>query len=211
MSGTRHGWWRQNRLWLAALPLALTAMVGAAAYNVPRFVYDAGPHDELASAGPGGFADVVDDYTDAYGDTSRTLRVRLSDVEEVAEFPYAYPAEPAAPPEGLTAVRVHLEWEAEPDQVVSGCTVQLQDDQGRRYGLLPGTDSDQPGACVPDDARGPEAPLTKDSERGEIADYEEPRPPTWSTAPVFLVPEDREITTVLVYWQLPQYAALSVS
>jgi hypothetical protein len=205
------GWWRRNRLWLPALPVALAVMVGASAYNVPSFIYDAGPHDELASADQGEYAEFTDEFTDAYGDTSRTLRVRLSGVEEVAQFPYYDDEGPREPPDGLTAVQVHLDWEAEPDQVVSGCTVQLEDEDGRRYGLLSGIDSDQPGACVPDDAGGPAAPVTKDSERGQIPSYEDPRPTTWSTDPIFLVPDGRDFTTVLVYWQLPRYAALSVS
>ena len=39
----------------------------------------------------------------------------------------------------------------------------------------------------------------------------EERPPTWSTSPVFLMPEGRRITKVLVWWGSPEYVELSVS
>ncbi len=70
---------------------------------------------------------------------------------------------------------------------------------------------DRQDRCVIFDQRGPSDPSSVDDERGELPFDSEPRPETWSTAPVFLVPEGIEITQVLVWWRLPRYVALSAS
>jgi hypothetical protein len=53
-------------------------------------------------------------------------------------------------------------------------------------------------------------PAAVEGDVREVPDGED-RPPTWSTNPQFLVPEGVEITQVLVWWGLPDYARLDVS
>lgn len=203
------GWWRENRFWLPAVPVALVAALHASAYQSWRAeVHDAGPNDRVAAAAAGEDARFSEDYEDAVGPTSRTLTVRLDRLEVVDTYPFEAFEDPAPPPEGLQVVAAHLDWSAEPDQVVRSCTVALVDGDGRRYEPLPGTIQD---LCVNYGQEGPSDPVNADTERGQLDPGSEPRPPQWSTAPRFLVPEGREITRVLVWWTLPRYAELSVS
>jgi len=200
------GWWRANRLWLPALPLALGALLLASSYNVKEFWYDGGLHDRIGSADQGDFVSATSHYEDALGATSRTFRVRLNGLEETDVYP-SEDEEPSPPSDGLDALVAHLDWEAEPDQVLRLCRVSLVDDEGRRY------DTDAPttyGHCTPENRPGPEDPFSADGPRGVVPDGEE-RPATWSTSPVFLVPEGRRITQVMVWWETPQYVELSVS
>ena len=83
-----HGWWRENRLWVSVLPLALAALLLASSYNVKGFWYVNGLHDRIGSADPGDFASATDHYEDTVGPTSRTFRVRLTGVEEAPLYPF---------------------------------------------------------------------------------------------------------------------------
>ena len=200
-------WWRDNAVWLAALPLCVAAAAGASSYSVKNLWYDAGLHHEVASAEQGHWLEVTQDFDDPVGATSRTFRVRLDGREPAETWPY-YEDEPREPPDGIGAVAVHLDWEAAPDQVLAGCRLALVDDDGRRYELDSGDSLD---LCTPEDHTGPSSPLTADDARGEVAQGAD-RPPTWSTAPVFLVPEGRRITRLLVFWDPPpDYVTLSFS
>jgi hypothetical protein len=200
----RTGWWRENRLWLAALPVALGAVTAASSYSLSAW-RDTGLHHEIAAAGPGSPVRVTDSYDDGLGTTSRTFEVSLAALRTTGTYPYLF-EDAAPPPEGVDAVSVHLHWAAEPDQVLRGCTVALVDDQGRRYEA---DGSVFPSGCVPSDRGGPEDPHG-DVGRGQVPEGED-RPPTWTTAPVVLVPHGRTITRVLVWWERPDYVTLSVS
>jgi hypothetical protein len=200
----RTSWWRENRWWLAVLPLALAAVAAASSYNVKPFWYDNGLRREIGSAPQGTVARVTQSYEDALGPTSRTFEVELSAVRTVPLYPYPLD-DPGLPPDGVDAVAVHLNWKAEPDQVLRACMVSLVDDEGRRYDV----DMFASAGCVPDDHGGPTHPA-KDGQRGVVPDGED-RPPAWTTAPIALVPEGRTITQVWVWWDLPEYVSLSVS
>lgn len=200
----RTGWWRGNRFWLAALPVALLAAVAASSYNVKPFWYENGLHHEVASAPLGSSTRATIQYDDALGATSRTFEVSLAALQPTDSYPYRFD-EPGPPPDGVDAISVHLHWKAEPDQVLRSCTVSLVDDQGRRY------DAEQFAfsGCVPEARGGPTDPQA-DGERGDVPEGED-RPPSWTTAPVVLVPQGREITQVLVWWERPSYVTLSAS
>jgi hypothetical protein len=205
--GPRQGWWRENRFWLPALPVALAAVLLASSYQLKTFWYDEGLHDKVASAPQGEYAAVSLDYRDAVGPTSRTFRVKLKLVATTRDYPFNDVEGPREPPEDVDAVVVHLGWDASPDQVLRGCQVTLVDSEGRHYERLPG--DGQGNLCVRSGMEGPVQPLLEGEQRTvpEGAD----RPPTWSTAPVFLVPEGRRITQVLVWWERPRYVELSAS
>jgi hypothetical protein len=202
---TGRGWWRENRVWLPGVPLALAALLAASSYNVREHWYDRGLRHELAVASPGEQVEVTDDYDDALGPTSRTFSVRLDRVREAATYPFDLGDGP--PPPGTHVVEAVLDWAAEPDQVLSGCTVAVVDSDGRRYERV---DSfTQGNMCVPFGHEGPSAPGLEGDVRGTV----EPgtaRPPTWTTRSSFVVPDGVRVTRVLVWWERPDYVALPV-
>ena len=201
-------WWRQNRFWLPALPVAIVALLLASSYQLKTFWYDEGLHHRIASGDQGDLVRASQEFEDAAGPTTRTFGVRLTGLSTAATFTYNAFEDPSEPPEGVEAVVANLDWEASPDQALRGCFVSLVDTEGRRYEIPAGTG--QANVCVPDGREGPETPLTADQERGYVPEGAD-RPPTWSTAPVFLVPEGRRITQVLVSWGPPDYVRLSAS
>jgi len=198
-------WWHENRFWLPAVPFALAGLLLASSYNVREYWYDNGLHHEQATADQGSFVSVTDHYDDTLGPTSRTFSVRLAGLEPTDV--YTVDDEPAPPPEGVDAVVVHLDWKAEADQVLRACHVSLVDDEGRRYDVAGAT---RLYACTPEDHAGPNYPFSDTDVRGTVPEGED-RPATWSTAPVVLVPHDREITHALVWWEPPDYVQLSAS
>ena len=195
------GWWRDNRLWLAALPFCVTAMVAASSYNVRDNWYRTDLHHEIAHAKTGEWVEVSDEYDDTVGTTRRTFEVRLTGLREGGTY-VNDDDEPRPPPEGLRAVEAQLDWRADPDQQLRGCNLELLGTDGRRYQL------DAPGICVPFETGGPAIPAPGDTERPGIPELEAPRPPTWSTRPVFLVPDDAHVTSLRLSWAAPDYVTL---
>jgi len=204
----RKGWWRENRWWLPGLPLAAVAMAVASGYQLEDYWWDKGLHHESAAADQGRAVTVTQDYTDYLGTTSRTYEVRLTGLDETDEVTTELFEGPRPPGEGQQALVAHLEWAAEPDQALRACEMALVDSDGRRYDIV-GTPPDD--ACTPEGRGGPNVPFAEGQERGTIPAGEDQRPPTWSTDPVFLVPDGVEITQVLVWWQLPDYVRLNVA
>lgn len=203
----RRGWWRENRWWLPALPFALAALLAASAYNVRTYWYLPQLRHELASAQQGEFVQVTQDYEDVEGETSRTFRVRLAGFTNRTTYPLTIDG-PEQVKVGQQALVVHLDWEADPDQALRSCEVSLVDDQGRRYQKVA---TYQPDQCTPDGRGGPEQAAFQGTVRGQIPADELPRPPTWSTDPVFLLPGDVRITQVRVTWGPPDYVSLRAS
>src|SRR4051794_11258960 len=113
-------WWRENRFWLPAVPIALGALLAASSYNIKDYWYDAGLHHEVASAEQGTFVSATEHYQDALGSTSRTYSVRLAGLEPTEAYPFADEEQPSPPPGGIDAVVVHLDWKAQADQVLRG-------------------------------------------------------------------------------------------
>ena len=202
----RTGWWRENRWWLLALPVAPAVLLGASAYNVKEYWYDGGLHDRLASADAGASLTATDRYEDAIGETSRTYRVRLAVVRprrcDLPRTGRAGPDHRRAPPPW----RVWLDWEADPDQ-----TLRLLHGLARRRPGPPLRHRHARASSTPARRRVttvPTGPLSRRRRPAGARGGE--RPPAWSTAPVFLVPEGRRITQVRVWWELPDYVQLSV-
>lgn len=201
-------WWRANRWWLLALPVAVLVAAATSSYHVREWWWDNGLHHRVATGERGEPLAVTLPYDDALGPTSRSFTVELVAVEPSATYPFQGEDEPAAPQDGVEAVALTLDWAAEPDQVLRGCRLSVVDDEGRRYDVDTG---DVPYACVPEGAGGPEQPLSRDGVRGQVPGSEDERPATWSTSPLVLVPEGTELMRVLVWWGTPDYAELSVS
>lgn len=203
-------WWRRNRLAVLAIPVVLVLAVAANGLRLERFWWNT--EFRSATAGQQGeFVTFHQDYTDYLGSTSRTLKVRLEGVTEVAEVTKTYGgAQPI--PDGVRALRVDLSFEADPEQSVSGCWLGLVDDEGTMYEFDEGfldIAQDEPFACHELARPGPRVPTFKGQTR-EVTPGEE-RPASWQMHPVVLVPEDAEITEVRLWWELPQYLSLTVT
>jgi hypothetical protein len=199
-------WLRLNRWWLLVLPLAVALMVGGSSYRVRTFWWESGLHREAAASTPGEFVRVVDDFEDALGATRRTYEVRASGMEELDEIPQDF-GDPEPVPSGAKAVRVALDFRAEPDQDLNYCRVMLVDADGVRYGGDTSDLLDQTNLCVPEDHPGPSSPLLKGSRRGVVPQGAE-RPASWSVEPIVLVPRDARPTSVWVTFTPPDYVRL---
>lgn len=200
-------WWRRNRVWLALIPFAATAMVAASAYRVHDFWWLLGLHHRVAEGSAGKPLDVTLDYDDALGATSRSFTVTVVGVRRTARVPVDDVDQDTAPaPDGTTGVRTTLHFEADPDQSLIYCRMAIVDSDGRRYEL--DDDSAQSSPCVPFEHPGPQLPIvdtqTRDVKPGEA------RPPTWTVSPIFVVPQGRTITKVLLWWDFPDYVELAV-
>lgn len=199
-------WLRRHRWWLPALPVALALMLAAQSYRLPDLWWNAGSHREVASADQGEALTVTGDPGfDGVGEFTRRYEVTL---DEVAEAPY----EPtsitrvAELPPGTVALEARLSFAADPDEILATCRVELVAADGVRYG---GHDSDPLGqgyVCTPPDRTGP-LPAFFGTERVPVPP-ELARPERWSVAPVFVVPEDAEITEVRLSFDPPEYVTL---
>ena len=125
--------------------------------------------------------------------------MRLDGLEQTDAYPYDDFEDPAPVSKDQEALVVHLDWEADPDQALhaaaaspswttrAGATSMVGNDPARSRARPKGHD-------------GPDPALFEGQVRGDVPEGED-RPPTWSTAPVFLVPAGVTITQVLVWWE----------
>ncbi len=199
----RAGWWRRNRGWLLALPLALGVFVVGSASRLHEFWWAAEPHEQVASGRPGEAIDVAIDGAPRFDEPPKRFRVSLTALEEDAAWLDRVADEPVAPPEGVRAVAAHLEFADAEATGFGSCTVALLDADGNRY-LVDDGNADHVYQCVPEEVRD----LLGAQQPGDDVEV----PVSWTTAPVFLVPEDARITTLQLYWTtaLPQYVEIAL-
>jgi hypothetical protein len=192
-------WFRINRWWLVVLPLGIAVVVSGSAERVKSNWYDVRLRHAVATAEPGRYL-TVDRWND--GSTPRSFSVRLAGVETTSRMPpTGFEEKGEKPPKGAEALAVHLDWKADPSQLLAGCRIDLVDAEGRRYEVPDSFGSfDQ---CVPADHPGPLGP-------GAV-DPDQQRPASWSTAPTFLVPQSLKVTEVRIWWTMPDYVALPAS
>ena len=134
------------------------------------------------------------------------MQVRLDHVGDATTLPDGLEL-----PAGARAVQVDLTLSADPDVVLTGCSLAVRDAAGTRYDYVSsGWGALQPVVpCVPEDTPGPWPSL------GDLDDVltdpdAPPRPATWSVSPVVVVPEGVDVADVVLWWQKPQYALLEV-
>lgn len=197
-------WWRSNRWWLLALPLALVLMLAASSWRIETFWWESGYHRAVASAEVGDFVDVHETGIDGLGDFPRDFRVRLVGVAPVEQFEPRLSATVSELPDGMAAYAVELDFEADPDQVMPHCQIILIDEDGVRYG---NDRIDPMGAvyrCSPEAHPGPLGALFADDAREPAAPGTE-RPPSWTTAPLVLAPAGVRITEVWLGYDHPEF------
>ena len=146
------GWWRRNRWALAALPVVLALTLVAAGDRVRTLWWEqdlrvpttvGGGHDRSTS---------TSGSTTAYGGTLPIdVQVHLDGVGDATTLP-----EDMELPDGTRAVQVDLTLSADPDVVLTGCSLAVRDAAGTRYDYV----SNAWGAlqavvpCVPEDTPG---------------------------------------------------------
>lgn len=204
---SRRTWLRANRWWLLALPFAIAVMLAASSYRVNTFWWENGFHDETGRSEPGKPIKVVNHFEDSVGETTRTFSVTFTGLSEVDEIPIQYDA-PIKTPDGMTAYKVHLDFEADPQQDMNYCTVSLIDVDDNHY-VLPssGGPTGAINFCVPLDTPGPTTPLLKEDKRGQT-EFTEPRPRKWSVEPIVLAKEGAKLTEARIAFSWPEFVTL---
>lgn len=208
MSAGAPGWWRHNRWWLPAAPLALAAMLAASSLRIGPFWWEADYHVASHEVPAGEWADARDTGTDAIGDFERRFRVRLAAVAEVERFEPSELSEVQELPDGSRAISATLEFEADPDELLGGCNVVFVGADGAEYG---GDTSDPYNPfqlCVPEDRPGPLPASSATQTERTGTPGEEARPERWTTEPVMIVPEDARIIAVQIRYEPPDYLIL---
>ncbi|GAA3529841.1 hypothetical protein AFL01nite_00610 [Aeromicrobium flavum] len=203
----RRGWWRRNRWGLVALPLALVLALAAGSSRLHEYWWKRGFHEQAPVSS--GVATLTDEYDDGY------LRYPIEARYSVASFRPAddvtlYGGDPL--PSGVRAWRLSLAVEADPDVALSGCTVALVDTAGNRHGATDsGLDVDAPrlASCVPESTPGPRTTYGSTAPPA-VPDGEDPRPPTYRTDTVFVLPAEAVPAAVRLWYALPRYVELPV-
>lgn len=199
------GWWRRNRWALAALPVALALALVAAGDRVRTLWWEQDLRVPVAAA-PGATVELHQDvYDGADGTSPIDVRVRLDDVRTATTLP-----EDMELPPDTRAVQVDLVLSADPDLVLTGCSLAVRDAAGTRYDYdSSGWGALQPAtACVPEDAPGPWPSFGGELDDALADPDATPRPPEWSVSRVIVVPDDMEVADVVLWWQLPRYVLL---
>lgn len=200
-------WWRRNRLWLALLLPLLALAVSASSFRMLR-LYQPWEWSRpiVAHATTGTLRQEFRGFDNA----QHTREVRVSVLSATPE----QQIDRAAAVPGGTLWRVELELSAAPDQFLDGCTVELADADGTRYGHSAGQ---QPADdrfflppvlidCVPPDAPGPRlAPFSGVLEPSPVE-----RPPTWRQTVAIAMPVGVEPTSVRIMWSLPEFLVLEL-
>jgi hypothetical protein len=204
-------WLRRNRWGLLALPVAAALAVGANAQRLHDYWWTVDLRNAAATGSLGEWVTWSDDFTDALGDGTRTLRVKVSRAESTADSGAMsdVAADLELPPD-LMGFRVTMDFEAETDQVLFGCRMALLDDAGNRYVYTPNTKglSQEMSPCLLGNQEGPVPSISAGEPRTAI--YGE-RPPQWTTQAVVVVPRSAKITQVLLWWEQPDYLEVKLN
>lgn len=203
----RRSWWRGNRWWLPTLPLTLALMLAAQSYRLEDLWWLGDLHRAAASGDQGEVVEVRDPGTDAMGDFTREFTVSLVGVSDVDGFRTGYTPKLESVPDGSRAVEVELAFEADADQLLSGCRLELLGDDGVRYGGEGFDPLGQGDLCVPANRSGPMNAYLEGQER---IDDGKPRPPEWTVTWSAVVPVDAVLTEVRLSYEPPDYVALRI-
>lgn len=202
----RSPWWARNRGWAIALvPLLVCATLACSQRLVNLYL----PWDDNGHriSGQDRRGELHQEFvvTDTVNKTSATaeitVAVQVTDVQVVENENGKITAE-----EGAQLWQVDLEFTAEPDQILTYCSVQLEAD-GVRYGFMEAKVHSSPYAgiaplsCVPEETPGPSFNLLT----SEVTETTPPRPRTWSRSLTFALPTDVVPQALRLWWHHPVY------
>lgn len=170
-------WWRRNRWWLVATPLALALMLAASSYRIKPYWWETDTRRVADTARIGEWLE-WNNSLEGFDGQHQTwhFRVRVTGLEPVDEVALGYNS-PAPVPDGSDAWKVSLEIDPIKVEGTPPCELVLLGDDGVQYG---GRNSrQQPLAC------------------SELATGEEEGPGDhYRTHSVLVVDEGTEITQV---------------
>jgi hypothetical protein len=204
-------WLRRNRWGLVALPVTVVLAVGANAQRLHDYWWDKGLRHAAATGGHDEWVTWSDSFSDATGPATRTFRVKVMGTESIAEAGPSPEKTDLELPPNLTGWRVTMDFEAAPDQVLFGCRMALLDDKGNRYfyrAIVNHLNQDI-WPCVPGEQPGPSPSITAGEPRTVLPGEE--RPPQWTTRPIVVTPRNATITQVLLWWEEPDYLAVTLN
>lgn len=201
-------WWRRNRIWLLLLVPVLAIAIAASSYRMLNLYLPWQWSRPVVVEGTVGT--LRQTYTEL-DDVRRTreVQVEVRSVTQHSEW------------DGVQAVaggamwRVLLRFEAEPDQFLHGCHIELVDADGNRYDFTSGLESAEEGGfylspwlltCVPDEAPGPTVALFQN----EIIESPIERPRAWRFDALIAMPEGVTPTAVRIGWKTPDYLVLEI-
>jgi hypothetical protein len=205
-------WLRRNRWGLVGLPLAAALMVGANGQRISDFWWHSDLHYASVSGGEGDWLSYSEDFADAAGPGVHSIRFRVTGIERVDSYTDRFGHTTTITNPAYDAWRVHVEAEADPNTVLTGCSLALTEDDGTRYEFAwqaDDIDQDILYPCLPRDAYGPSTTVQADVDR-QLGGDGTPRPAQWTSDPVVFVAKGARITGVMLWWQPPHYAKVSV-
>lgn len=198
-----NSWWRENRWALVLLVPAIALALAAASFRyvslyVPWFSDRAIDDGEVAVVHWDRFGI---DYPMPPGEPAHVTPIFLRPVRS-AEEPGLFDRAIITPAPGATLWQLEVEVEADPEMVLYGCTLALEDAAGTRYTGQPAKLRDgEPyidswgDSCIPQMTPGPGASLDN---QYEPADPDSERPARYRVSSLFAVPEGVTPTRIRV-------------
>ncbi|MFT4286285.1 hypothetical protein [Nocardioides sp.] len=209
-------WLRRNRWGLVGLPVAAALLVAGNGQRVKGWWWQADLRYAAATADQGEWLTYAEDFEDAVGPATHRITFRITGLERIDSYTDQWGTTTTVSNPAYDAWRVHLDGKADPDTVLVGCSMALTEADGTRYEWADNTDNiqqDQLYPCLPADAYGPSTSISRGADERDLGGPEldpSARAPQWSVEPVFFVPKGTEITGVMLWWQPPSYAKVSV-
>ncbi|MCU1537487.1 MAG: hypothetical protein JWP82_1838 [Humibacillus sp.] len=207
----RRAWVRRNRVGLVLLPVALVAALAGNAERLQTLWWE----DDLRvpqRPDSSGVVHVLDAYDDGHHAWPIRPEVSLVSVVQADTLPgYDGAPTPVILPAGTTLRKVTLHVSADPNMIISGCTLALADADGTRWearsGALKSEAQEPASPCTPDGRSGPS---WLPQEKQPVVDANSVRPATYDVASYVVLPVGAKPTEVWVWWAKPRFAALPI-
>lgn len=204
---TPPSWWVRNRIALLVLPVAVVVALAASSSRLHDYWWTLDFRDTAVA--DEGTVRLVDRMDDGIVGIPIEASYRLVGVTRASAEDLGGDVLPTR----LTAWRVTLAVEADPDVPLKGCHVALVDADGSIYSAEDsqgvGRDNWHFPACVPAEAPGPEV-VPFSTEKPQRPEGTPPRPGTYEVTTVVVTPSDVTPETVRVWYFLPTYAELEI-
>lgn len=205
-----HGWLRRNRFGLILLPVALVALVAGNGQRLHDYWWLHGQR-VATSATERRWVHYRESYTDALGSGQHDVEVRVDKVVPVREVTDLVGSKVRLTT-SLGAYAVTMSFRAEPDVVLSGCSLALVDDHGERHDFRNDADGilQDVWPCVPGATPGPSQSIRVGTPRTDNDPTHAARPAQWTTTAVIFAPTGLHFTQARLWWSDPHYLRVAL-